>query len=69
MESTIVVPKKDERPLFLRLQPSMYQWLENRARANGRSRLREGVAILEAERAREARRLTRGTLHAQGGAA
>ena len=58
-----------ERALFLRLRPDTYSWLENRAAANGRARMREAEIILEESRAREARRQTRGTLHAQGGAA
>ena len=54
----------EEKYLMLKVSPSLYTWIENRAAKNRRARLREAVDILERERDREERRNAR----ARGGA-
>lgn len=51
--------KSEEKYLMLKVTPETYAWIENRAALHRRARLREAVDILEAERDREARRLSR----------
>ena len=58
-----------EKPLTVLLRPDTITWLSHRAKRNSRAKCREAATILEAERAREARRLSPGVLHAQGGMA
>lgn len=60
------MPRKDERAFTIFLEPATDEWLKYRAHCHGRAKLREAVSILEAERAREARAMSGGVLHAQG---
>lgn len=59
----------EEKAVQIKLTPPTYEWLAKRAADNRRSKLREAVDILEAERHRCERRASRGVLHARGGAA
>lgn len=60
------MPNENEKPLTVYLRPDTAQWLAHRALINGRAKLREAASIIEAERAREARAMSGGVLHAQG---
>lgn len=60
------MPNKDEKSLTIFLRPEVADWLTNRAKQNGRAKLREAASIIEAERAREARVMSGGVIYAQG---
>lgn len=64
--AAFTMEKIPETSWTLKLELETDHWLAERARRNGRAKRREAASILEAERAREARAMSGGVLHAQG---
>lgn len=54
MESMQTMEKPKEVTFIVKLQPSLAEWLEHRATANRRARMREVEVILADVKAREA---------------